>query len=57
MVRTRVFLPPDWCIYIKRKDFGYIFQLFESRIHLNVEVYNLDWVKQFDMTSPFFFLF
>ena len=52
-LKTTVFLPIDWYIYIKRKEFGYIFHSYFNLVEIN----KLHWLKKFDKTSTFFFLY
>ena len=33
-LNATAFLAPDWCIYIKRNDFGYIFQIYFNLLYI-----------------------
>ena len=44
-------------LYIKKWLSQNFCMVFKSRIHVNVEINKLHWLKQFDMTSTFFFLY
>ena len=54
--KNNVHLTP-WLVQLYRKKglWFYFSQLFQTRIHLNIEINKLDWLKQFNRLAPLSF--